>query len=61
MLIPLKDKSLAIYEDGNPCPDGKQGVWKMYVNDKEKNFDPDYIISPFTLVPPGDVIKLVFG
>ena len=61
MEIPLKDKSFAIHANGSPCPDGTNGSWKMFVNGTEKEFDPDYVISPYTLVPPGDVVKLVFG
>ena len=60
MSTPLKHKTIPPYENAQPCPNGKQGAWKMSVNGKEKIFDPDYVISPFTLVPPGDTIKLVF-
>ena len=59
------------FEDGDLCPDGSKGtlqtfVWKTDQTNKEfyqeKLPDPeDYVISPYTSVPPGDCLIIEFG
>ena len=58
--VPLKDKTIGKWHNGDACPDGGKGIWKMYVNDVQQDFDPSYVISPYANVPPGDHIRMVF-
>ena len=58
--IPFSKDQIMDKKNGDLCPDGNPGVWKMYVNDRPREDFRDYI--PFAT---GDgrkqVIKLVFG
>jgi len=49
-------------DNGDYCPDGKKGSVRMFVNGNlyDKNYR-DYVIAPYSQVPPGDFIKIVFG
>ncbi len=59
--VPFSDKMIMNMENGAYCPDGKQGMVKMLVNGGLYTGDyRDYIIAPYSQVPPGDVIKIVF-
>ena len=49
------------WKNGGLCPDGRPGKLKLFVNGVENDELSDYVISPFTDVPPGDVLKIVFG
>ncbi|HLD80670.1 MAG TPA: hypothetical protein VJA40_01575, partial [archaeon] len=61
-------KAVKRLENGDLCPNGKPGAWKLYVQDgpkKERKWrletqGPNYVIQPFADVPPGDFLKLVF-
>ena len=66
LTIIKKDDSKKTVIDGELCPDGKPGKWKLFVKNHqtgefEENFDrQNYAIKPFFNVPPGDFLKLVF-
>ncbi len=49
------------WKNGDICENsGKAGELKVFVNDKEIDNAPEYIISPYSNVPPGDFIKIIF-
>lgn len=48
------------WKNGDLC-NAKAGRWFVFVNGKEVEHADDYIISPYSMVPPGDRIKLVFS
>ncbi len=49
------------WKNGDICKNtGKVGKLKILVNEKEIENGPTYIISPYSNVPPGDFIKVVF-
>ena len=52
-------KGLLTWKNGDKC-NGQPGKWYVFVNGKLIADPENYIISPYTLVPPGDQIKLVF-
>ena len=57
----LKDGSQKRWNNGDVCPNtGKTGSLKVFVNGREIDNAPEYVISPYTNVPPGDFIKIVF-
>ncbi|MEK6867760.1 MAG: hypothetical protein AABX98_02965, partial [Nanoarchaeota archaeon] len=65
--ISQEDGSVAYWQNGDYCPDGKEGMLRLYV---QRGFSeewqevaeiPSYIIGPYADVPPGDRLKLVFG
>ena len=57
----LHDGSQKKWTNGDSCPNtGKPGKLKVLVNEKEIEDFTDYIINPFSNVPPGDFIKIVF-
>jgi|SRR3989344_7303905 len=58
--VRLTDGTVGDWHNNDLCSDGRKGSWKMYINDVQQDFNPDYVISPFANVPPGDHIKLVF-
>ncbi|AJF59948.1 MAG: hypothetical protein J4224_03055 [Candidatus Diapherotrites archaeon] len=60
LTVPLKDKTIGHWDNDMECPDGKQGKWKMVVNGTETEFNPEYVIAPYSTVPPGDYIEMVF-
>ncbi len=58
-----------IVQNGMNCPDGKPGAWQGFVyktkgeivtQEKLENF-AEYVLSPYSQVPPGDCIILEFG
>ncbi len=58
----LKDGTQKRWTNGDACPNtGKPGTLKVFVNGKQIDNAPEYVISPYTQVPPGDFIKIVFG
>lgn len=65
--IPQEDGSVAYWQNGDYCLDGKEGTLGLYVqrgfSEEWENVEdiPSYIISPYADVPPGDRLKLVFG
>src|SRR3989338_5040844 len=65
--IPQENGSVAYWQNGNYCPDGKEEMLHLYVQRgftaewEEVEEIPSYIISPYADVPPGDRLKLVFG
>lgn len=59
--VPFGNNRILNMKNGDFCPDGKQGRVKMFVNDELYEGDyRNYIISPYSDVPPGDFIKIVF-
>ncbi|MBI4214610.1 hypothetical protein HY546_01315 [archaeon] len=46
--------------DGNLCPNGRAGKLKLFVNGEANGQLGDYVIAPFSNVPPGDLLKIVF-
>lgn len=59
--VPFSNEIILNMQNGNYCPDGKQGTVKMFVNGKPYEGDyRSYVIAPYALVPPGDTIKIVF-
>ncbi len=57
-----------IVQNGMPCPDGKPGAWQGFVyktkgdivtQKKLENF-VDYVLSPYSTIPPGDCIIMKF-
>ena len=67
MRLPTNHGEIVI-ENGAPCPDGKAGLWQGFVyktqgtivtQEKLNNF-VDYILSPYSTIPPGDCIILEF-
>jgi len=59
--VPFSNGKILNMDNGDYCPDGKKGSVKMSVNGKlyDKNYR-DYVISPYSQVPPGDFIKIIF-
>lgn len=56
----LKDGSQKRRSNGDACPNGNKGKLKVFVNEKEIQNFTDYVISPYSKVPPGDFIRIVF-
>ncbi|MBI4044273.1 MAG: hypothetical protein HY392_01025 [Candidatus Diapherotrites archaeon] len=64
--VKLESGDTLEYSNGDECPDGKAGKWRMYL----KNFDTGnfeenlelnkYVLKPFFNVPPGDYLVLTF-
>ncbi|MBI4173389.1 MAG: hypothetical protein HY519_01590 [Candidatus Aenigmarchaeota archaeon] len=59
--IPQADGSMAVYRNGDACPDGSVGALGVYVNNQLSQAMDGYVIQPYSNVPPGDYIKIVFG
>ncbi|MBI2084869.1 MAG: hypothetical protein HYT70_04660 [Candidatus Aenigmarchaeota archaeon] len=60
--VPFSNSQLMEKKNGDFCPDGNPGIVRMYVNGKDYIGDyRDYVIAPYSNVPPGDFIKIVFG
>ncbi len=65
------DNGFASYKNGDACPDGSLGILQVFVHktDTVKNTFTqekieeleDYILSPHSLVPPGDCIIIEFA
>ncbi len=53
------DNGSMTWQDGDQC-DGRPASWYVFVDGKQIQNASAYVISPYTLVPPGDQIKLVF-
>ena len=58
-----------IIQNGMKCPDGQPGTWQVFVyktqgdiviQEKLENF-VDYVLSPYSTIPPGDCIIMEFG
>ncbi len=61
LTVPLADKSVRTWRNGDRCPDGKPGKIRFFINGKE-NFDfGKYIIAPYPDVPPGDFLNITFA
>jgi len=58
--VPVHEEGLKTWTNGAFCPDGKPGKLYMFVNGELNNEYDNYIISPYSNVPPGDEIKFVF-
>lgn len=66
--VPTQD-GLFELENGQNCPDGQKSSLQVFVFKTQNNYfsqqkleDPEnYIISPFSQVPPGDCIIVEFG
>ena len=57
----LMDGSQKRWSNGDICPNtGKPGKLKVLVNNRQIENFTEYVISPYTNVPPGDFIKIVF-
>ncbi len=57
----LQDGSQKRWFNGDVCPNtDKKGTLKVFVNDKQIENFTEYVISPYSNVPPGDFIKIVF-
>lgn len=58
----LNDGSQKRWFNGDVCGNtGKPGKLKVFVNEREIENFTEYVISPYTNVPPGDFIRIVFG
>lgn len=66
--LPTNEGEL-IVQNGLTCPDGSKGRWQVFVyktrnnlvtQEKLINF-PDYVVSPYGTVPPGDCLIFEFG
>ncbi len=53
------DNGTLTWQDGDKC-DGRPGQWYVFVDGRLTENASGHVISPYTLVPPGDQIKLVF-
>ena len=60
--IVIQDNSGNFIEkhNGDLC-NGKAGTLKFFVNGEPNSEFGDYILKPFSLVPPGDVLKIEFN
>jgi hypothetical protein len=60
--VPFSNEKIMDFNNGDYCPDGGRGIVRMFVNDKLYSGDyRDYVISPYSQVPPGDSIRIVFA
>jgi hypothetical protein len=55
------ESGTATWKNGDKCHDGSVGTLRVYANGTEIENFPDYVISPYQDVPPGDKIRFVFG
>ena len=58
--IPQSDGGMAIFRNNDLCPDGHPGIVKLFVNGNLNEELDTYTIAPYSEVPPGDVLKIVF-
>ena len=56
----LKDGTTKTWRNGDRCPNGHAGTLKLYVNGVQNDKMDEYIISPYSNIPPGDFLKIVF-
>lgn len=61
LTVPLKDKTVRTWRNGELCPDGKPGKVRLFVNGKENFEYGKYIIAPYPDVPPGDFLNITFS
>jgi len=54
------NEKYVFYENGNLCPSGNPGTLYVFVNGKQVDDFPEYVLAPHEIVPPGDAIKLIF-
>ncbi len=57
--VVLKDGSVLEKSNGDLCS-GRPGKVMLYVNGKPNYEFDDYVIAPYSQVPPGDYIRIVF-
>lgn len=57
----LTDKEMVVRSNGNQCPGGQSGELKVYVNGKRIRDPANYVLSPYSVVPPGDCIIVDFS
>ncbi|MEM4255146.1 MAG: hypothetical protein QXR53_02335 [Candidatus Norongarragalinales archaeon] len=58
--VVLQDGTVQTLRNGDLCPDGHAGTLKLYVNGELNKKMNEYVIKPYSQVPPGDVLKIVF-
>ncbi len=56
----LHDGTRLDKNNGDLCPDGRPGTLQLYVNGKREEHIDDYVIAPYSTVPPGDYLHVVF-
>lgn len=59
--IPAGHDRVKTWTNGDLCPDGRPATLRMTVNGEPNGEFGEYVIAPYTNVPPGDVIELEFG
>ena len=57
--VVTEDKGLVTKTNGDLC-DGQPGKLQFYVNNEPNNEFGEHIIAPFSTVPPGDILHIVF-
>ncbi len=60
LTVILKDETTKTLHNGDLCPDGHAGTLKLYVNGEQNGKMNEYVIKPYSQVPPGDFLKIVF-
>ncbi len=58
--IPTAHGGIKAWTNGELCPDGHAGTLKVFVNGEPNDEFGEYVIAPYSTVPPGDFIELVF-
>lgn len=59
--VPFSNTQILHMNNGEYCPDGSKGSVKMFINgDLYDGNYRDYVIAPYSNVPPGDSIRIVF-
>lgn len=53
-------EGIATYRNGDLCG-AAPGTLRMFVNGEANSKFDDYVIAPYTTVPPGDYINITFG
>lgn len=59
LIIPT-DEGMVEVKDGDLCPSGRPGTLKFFVNNVSNGEFGEYVIAPYSLVPPGDSLRIVF-
>jgi hypothetical protein len=54
------DSRPLVYRNGDACPNGNPGTLYVFVNGGLIDEPAEHIIAPFSTVPPGDEIKIIF-
>src|SRR3989344_2941022 len=52
--VPKDDGSMESWRNGDLCPDGHPGTLKLFVNGRQNADISEYVIAPYSEVPPGD-------